>query len=84
MPITLPRNKRGTLALMCRVPLELGNKIVDYADAMNCSINYLTLVLLDYAMEHAKLEKRDCYELSFEAHSEKKQPANRRKEESNE
>ena len=65
MPITTERNNRGTLALMCRVPLELGNKIVNYADSMNCSINYLTLQLLDYAMERAKLEKRDCYRLSF-------------------
>ena len=39
--------------------------------------------LPDYAMEHAKLEKRDCYELSFDTHGEKKQPANRGKEESN-
>lgn len=83
MPITAPKNKRGTLALMCSVPLTLGNKIVDYADAMNCSINYITLVLLDYAMEHAKPEKRDCYELTFDTHSEKKQPENRGKEESN-
>lgn len=85
MPITVPNNKRGTLALMCRVPLSLGNKIVNYADAMNCSINYLTLVLLEYAMEHAELVKRDCYELSFPNNSEKKHaPVHSRKEDKNE
>ena len=66
MPRTKQCNKRGTVALMCRVPLTLGNKIVSFADSMNVSINEITHILLEYAMEHAKLEKCAGYELRFD------------------